>query len=119
MSEVIKIEGLARMKANLERAGTKIHDAAVQAVADEVEEIQRDARRLAPTDTGKLRRDISAEDHELKGEVRSKVRYSKFVEHGTSKAKAQPFMMPASMLARRRLPKRARELIKIALEGIR
>jgi HK97 gp10 family phage protein len=106
------------MRAALEQAGTELHAAAAEAVADEVGDVQRDARRLAPVKTGELRRKIQAESSDLTGEVKSTARHTPFVEHGTYRDKAQPFMAPAALLARRRLPKRAAKLIKVALESL-
>lgn len=119
MSSGVKIEGLARMEKNLAEAGTKTREAAEQAVAEEVEEIRDDARRLAPHKTGALRAGIRADADGLDGDVKSTVRYATFVEHGTYRDRAQPYMAPAAARARRRLPKRAADIIKIALKEIR
>lgn len=115
----IKVEGLAEMRRNLAKAGTKTREAAEKAVAEEVEDTKDDARRLAPERTGELRRKIKGDADGLTGEVKSTARHATFVEHGTYKDKAQPYMLPASALARRRLPKRAASIIKAALEEIR
>lgn len=113
----VKIESLPELKAALENAASGTREGAEQAVAEEVEAIEADARRLAPKKTGALRRGIRGDAHELKGEVKSTVRYAEFVEHGTYRDAAQPYMAPAAALARRRLPERARRIIKIFLEG--
>ena len=114
-----EVIGLGKLRRNLAEAGTRTHEAAAKAVSEEVEAVQTDARRLAPRKTGALRRGIRALSLDLHGEVRSTVRYAKFVEHGTYRDKAQPYMAPAAMLARHRLPKRAAAIIKVALESIR
>ena len=119
MSRTVKIEGLARLKKNLAEAGTKTREAAEQAVASEVDEIRDDARRMAPRKTGALRAGIRARANGLDGTVKSTVRYATFVEHGTYRDKAQPYMAPAAALARLRLPKRAADVIRVALKEIR
>jgi HK97 gp10 family phage protein len=54
------------------------------------------AKKLAPVDTGRLRNSIS---HEVDGQevyIGSNVEYAPYVELGTSKQKAQPFLKPAA-----------------------
>ena len=115
----VTIKGLGELRRNLAKAGSKTREAAEETVSQEVEDIQGDARRLAPRKTGALRTGIRALSNGLSGEVKSTVRYATFVEHGTYRDKAQPYMAPAAMLARRRLPKRAANIIRVALEEIR
>lgn len=59
--------------------------------------IERKAKQLAPVDTGNLRRNIVVEDGptEFSKKVSSKADYSLYVEFGTRKMAAQPFMSPA------------------------
>lgn len=118
--ERVHVVGLEKLRANLHEAGTKAHDAASKAVRDELDAIRTDARRIAPHRTGDLERHIDV-DHtgDLAGRVKSTSRHAGFVEHGTYKDKAQPYMRPAAELARLRLPKRAAAVIKAALESIR
>ena len=119
MSRSTTVIGLGHLKAALAKAGSDTRRGAEEAVAEEVEAIRADARRIAPHRTGDLERHIDSEADGLHGTVKSKARHAGFVEHGTYKDKAQPYMRPASELARRRLPKRAAEVIRIALESIR
>lgn len=61
--------------------------------------VQNAARELAPVDTGRLRssiRMISGEDADgFYVEVGTNVEYAVFVEYGTTRAAAQPFLRPA------------------------
>lgn len=115
-----RVIGLDKLRRNLHEAGTKAHDAAAEAVREELDAIKADARRIAPRKTGDLERHIDVHHGgDLSGDVRSTARHAGFVEHGTYKDKAQPYMRPAAELARRRLPKRAAEVIRVALESIR
>lgn len=61
--------------------------------------IEGNAKRLCPVDTGRLRASIShALDRDgrgLVGVVGTDVDYAPFVELGTSRAPAQPFLRPA------------------------
>jgi HK97 gp10 family phage protein len=54
------------------------------------------AKKLAPVDTGRLRNSIS---HEVDGQdvyIGSNVEYAPYVELGTARQKAQPFLKPAA-----------------------
>lgn len=61
--------------------------------------VESGAKRLAPVDTGRLRSSISHEigrdARGLVGTVGTDVTYAPYVELGTSKAPAQPFLRPA------------------------
>lgn len=70
-----------------------------EAVAAALEAIglqaEGDVALLAPVDTGRLRASIT---HEVDGDavnVGTDVEYASYVEYGTSKTKAQPFLEPA------------------------
>lgn len=60
--------------------------------------IEADAKRLAPVDTGRLRASINTdfEKDGLAAEIGTNVEYAEFVEDGTSKSPAQPYMKPAA-----------------------
>jgi HK97 gp10 family phage protein len=65
------------------------------------EAVRDRAKDLAPKRTGKLRRSIKstvtrARDTETSTEVGPTVPYGTFVEHGTSKRAAHPFLGPAA-----------------------
>lgn len=55
------------------------------------------AQKRSPVDTGALRRSIRLrlENNNLKAVVRTNVPYAKFVEYGTIRQKAQPYMRPS------------------------
>ena len=83
-----------------------VGSAEVQAATDEVlakiaAEVAADAQRLAPVDTGLLRSSI---DSELTGPGHAKVHahapYAFWVEAGTSRMRARPFLRPALFRAR-------------------
>jgi len=112
----MKLDGLPALKAALAAKAAELHAAAVEAVAQETETVRDDARLRAPRGkTGDLRRGIRGEPVELVGEVKSTVRYAAFVEHGTYRNEAQPYMRPAADKARRRFPDVARDVIRRAL----
>ena len=60
-------------------------------------ELQKNAKRNAPIDTGTLKRSIGLEIENagLSAEVEPKEDYSAYVELGTRFMQAQPYLMPA------------------------
>lgn len=68
--------------------------------------MQNTARELCPVDTGRLRSSITMKQGEgVNGpyvEVGTNVAYAAWVEYGTSKSPAQPFLRPGLLAAARR-----------------
>lgn len=67
--------------------------------------VQNEARKLAPVDTGRLRASIT---HSIArtangpvARIRVGVAYGAFVEYGTERSPAQPYLRPALVLAAR------------------
>lgn len=60
-------------------------------------DIERDAKQTAPVDTGKLRGSIQTSfSDDLHAEVGTNTEYAAYVEYGTSRMNAQPYMTPAA-----------------------
>ena len=109
--------------------GDKVQVKANRAVANVLEEMGRriaeDARQRAPVDTGNLRQSIkSSKAKERDGNVQVVIeadaqnargeRYAGYVELGTSRNRAQPFLMPAVRAAQRDyLPRLKKQLNRI------
>lgn len=115
--ENVTILGLPQLKAALLEKVDELRKASQMAVADEVQKVRDDAVKFAPRHTGNLEDGINADAAGLKGTVRSTSRHSMFVEHGTYKDRAQPFMTPAAERARKRFPATATAIIRSVLEG--
>lgn len=66
--------------------------------------VEREAKRLCPVDTGRLRASIGwSLANDIRGPlavVGTDVEYAPFVEFGTSKMAAQPFLRPALRVVR-------------------
>lgn len=62
-------------------------------------ETQRNAQRFAPVLTGALRDSITSHAYGLHAEISANIRYSGYVEFGTSDTRPQPYMRPAAELA--------------------
>ncbi|WP_375374084.1 HK97-gp10 family putative phage morphogenesis protein [Hymenobacter aerilatus] len=78
--------------------------AAREVVAETLLLIESDAKELAPVDTGRLRSSIHTEisSNGLSGVVGTNVSYAPFVELGTTRQRAQPFLFPAYEANRQR-----------------
>lgn len=81
----------------LRAAGPRLRKAGANVVATSALNIQREAKQRTPVDTGRLRSSIRAtiSGDQLGAVVGTDVEYAPFVEHGTNRMQAQPFLFPA------------------------
>jgi HK97 gp10 family phage protein len=106
----IEIEGIEELERALEDAAKKLHAAFEEAVAESSEALAESARSFAPVDTGRLRDAIVGESDGTTGEVFvDGVDYASYVEFGTSKMVAQPFLTPAAEIEREQFVRRLSE----------
>jgi HK97 gp10 family phage protein len=81
-------------------------------VAQAALEIEGLAKQFAPVDTGFMRNAITAEqEDEMAWTVTSAAFYSVYVEFGTSRMDAQPFMIPAIEIVRPKFERAMRRLL--------
>jgi HK97 gp10 family phage protein len=74
----------------------QFHNEASQVVRKTTFDVEAGAKRLAPVDTGLLRNSIqSLLEGDLTGVVFTNVEYSVYLEYGTRRMSARPFMTPA------------------------
>ena len=83
-----------------ETAWGRIETAGAPVVARITTEVEHDAQRFVPVDTGRLQRTLSSEVKGLTGRVYAGdpaggVDYHTYQEFGTSKMQAQPYLRPA------------------------
>lgn len=93
----LEVRGITGLVANLhafERGVGENVRAAVRRAGEDVEDL---AKQLVPVDTGRLRSSIRTtySDGGLTFRTLSDVEYAPFVEFGTSRSPAQPFLFPA------------------------
>jgi len=79
--------------------------------------VEADAKKDAPVDTGRLRASIRIEVERIEkdiveGKVGTNVNYARYVEFGTSKQSAQPYLRPA-------LRNNFKEIVAIIQEAVR
>ena len=77
------------------------------------------AQKRSPVDTGALRRSIrlSLENNNLKAVVKTNVPYAKFVEYGTIRQKAQPYMRPSLRVQKAKFVKAIKNAIGVKKKG--
>lgn len=93
-------EEMGRLAADLATAGVRASARAGTAMGKALNDISAGAKNRAPVDTGNLRNSISVELQNrggtIRGEVGPTARYGGFVENGTSRQRAQPYLRPAT-----------------------
>lgn len=93
---------LRALSADLTTAGRQVGQRARTVIRKAAIDIERDAKALAPVDTGNLKNSIGHSDlrigttGNLVAEVGPTANYGVFLEQGTSRMAAQPFMGPAA-----------------------
>ena len=82
-------------------------------------QLTQGAQKRSPVDTGALRRSIrlSLENNNLKAVVRTNVPYAKFVEYGTIRQKAQPYMRPSLRVQKVKFVKAIKNAIGVKKGG--
>jgi len=74
----------------------QFHDEAREVIRKTTFDVEARAKQLVPVDTGLLRNSIQSEfESDLVGIVFTNTKYAPFVEYGTSRMSAQPYMTPA------------------------
>lgn len=111
----IEVKGIPGLEAALARKVAELHEASAKAVGEEVEAIREDAQATAPRLTGELEEHIVREHDGTSGTVKSTSRHAGFMEFGTYKDEAQPYMKPAADRARKRFPTRAAAILRAVL----
>jgi HK97 gp10 family phage protein len=106
LSFVITITGVAEAIASITKLRAKIPDACEEGLTQIANVIIKEAQRIVPVDTGRLRDSIkvfSTSATEVKGGT--EVFYAGFVEFGTARQRSQPYMRPAIDKGKKEGPK--------------
>ncbi len=84
-----------------------------QALTEAAERVAADARQRAPVDTGALRHSIQVapESGQLQLRVEATVDYAAYVEMGTARMAAQPYLRPAMLAEKPRLEAAVKRVI--------
>lgn len=84
-----------KLEKNFNKAKSKISSNKEQALNRIGILVTAEAQSRTPVDTGRLRRSLAHDVHEDSVDIGTNVEYASYVEHGTSKQKAQPFLNDA------------------------
>jgi HK97 gp10 family phage protein len=90
------VSELQDLEGDLEKGAARVEALAPKVVAKSAHDIERDAKIIAPVDTGTLESSISSTIDGLSAEIGPHTDYEAYVEYGTSKMHAQPYMGPAA-----------------------
>ena len=90
--DVSELRGLER---DLEKGAGKVEELAPLVVKKSALDIEATAKINAPVDTGTLKSSISSDIDGLSAEIGPSTDYEAYVEYGTSRMAAQPYMGPA------------------------
>ena len=85
------------MKSNSDAVFSAVEKKTAAALSMLAPVVVESAKRHCPVDTGRLRRSISSIVSKNKLVVGSRVHYAAYVEGGTAKMAAQPYLRPALM----------------------
>jgi HK97 gp10 family phage protein len=93
----VRIEGMPALRKALLQVSQEGRKTVQREVLRATLAVQRRAKQLCPVDTGRLRNSIAVELEEggMNGAVGTNVKYAPFVEFGTSRTPAQPYLLPA------------------------
>ena len=93
----LTVKGLNKLIANYEKRANALN--ARQLVALATAAVESQAKALTPVDTGHLKRSIvpsiDGNNNVAEGAVSTNVEYAAYVEFGTTKMRAQPYLRPA------------------------
>lgn len=87
----ISVSGAEKADAMLAGLGSDLS----AAVAKAAEAVAEEAKRSCPVDTGALRSSIGVSSKDMSAQISAEADYAAFVEFGTYRTAAQPFLVPA------------------------
>ena len=93
---MVNVDPIRKLSADLRTEGHAAARRTALAIRKTAKDIERDAKVLAPVDTGNLRNSITSTVRGLTGEVGPTADYGAYVEEGTSRMGPQPYMGPAT-----------------------
>lgn len=126
MNIKVRIDGVEEVIANLNTISEDVHKKVKEELIIAATHVQNGARKRCPVDTGTLRNSIAVNEvSDFKVEVgtylpetppptlnvESYMPYAAFVEYGTKKMKAQPFLFPAYEEEKPKFLKRLKRIV--------
>lgn len=113
----IRARGIQAAQQRLNRIADRIAGVTQDAIEEFADEVVEHMKGVVPVDTGKLRDSISAEQQGEGWTVGPRgVEYAEYVENGTSRSPAQPYVAPTLAWAKQEGPKRIARRIEGVIE---
>ena len=106
MAKMTPKEFVAYMEECAERTKSELQGVIDKAAAT----CEAEAKQDCPVDTGNLRASIHTEKGDLEDIVGTDVEYAPYVEFGTYKMRAQPYMQPGADAAAQKLSQYGKEM---------
>jgi len=102
----IDFRKIERLRKAMKRCPDLITEELGNAVRDLVLLVEAEAKKLCPVDTGKLRASITPViESWAAGDIGTNTEYAPYVEYGTRKTDAQPFLEPAFLEGKKQASK--------------
>lgn len=118
----VTIKGLSSLKAKFDKLDPLTASAMSAGVLKAGVKVEADAKMITPVDTGALRRSINtggkSTPTSATSTVGSNLEYAPYVELGTSRNRAQPFLQPALQKNKNIAKKIVADEIKKAYRGL-
>lgn len=115
-----KVKGTKKVISNIKKLEASVLDRLHNAVEKAALGVEREAKILAPIDTSRLQRSITAEEstNPLEYTVGTNVEYAGFQEFGTRKMAAHPYLQPAAEKVSKEYPGIVSVEVKRAVEEV-
>lgn len=88
---------MVRIMNNSDAVFVAVREKAEWALKVAARKVAASARQIVPVDTGSLKSTIEVKQEGLTAHIGSDIHYAAYVEAGTSKMSAQPYLRPALM----------------------
>jgi HK97 gp10 family phage protein len=98
----VQVIGTADVEAGLRKLLAEVPQLANNLLDDSAMRVERDAKQRCPVDTGRLRSSIQVASGKGWRTVSTNVEYAPYVEFGTRRRGAKPFLFPAAEAERPR-----------------
>ena len=110
-----ELSGIKRLNLDFDRLSKVAKEKARVAIQTAGTDVQKDAKAKVPRRTSRLHNSIKnyAEDGGFTSIIETNVEYGPYVEFGTVKMSAQPFMMPAFEKHSKKLMKELDKMLKL------
>ena len=113
----LEVRGVKETLANINLANSRVRKAVQEQVGKSALNIQREAKKRCPVDTGALRNSITVDFYgEMSAQIGPHMPYAPYVEFGTRKMPAKPYLFPAFEEERPKFEEELARAIKGAVE---